>query len=131
MKIKITVKYVNGESYGGVRYGKSFTFDCDPVEMARYRTASTVKRRIDEYVAKSGIFSDVEMKHLVYDMEEFNTAWKEEVRILKKKEKEEEEEINKKVEEIKKKAERYQLFVLSEMLKKIMLKNKEERYQQA
>jgi hypothetical protein len=91
-----------------VKYGKSFTFVQDPVEMARYKTAATVKRRIEDYVARYGVFLLDELKYLVYDMKEFNEKWKEEVKKIREKEKEEEEEIHKKVEEIIKSSERYQ-----------------------
>lgn len=110
MKIKIVVTKVGDskEEFGGLRFDKAFIFECDPVEMARYRTAATVKRKIEEYVAMSGVFRDEELKNLNYDMKEFNKVWNEEVKKIKMKEKEEEEEIKKKIEEIKMRAERYQ-----------------------
>ena len=106
MGIKITV--TKFKEVDGVKYGKSFTFVQDPVEMARYKTAATVKRRIEEYVARFGVFQRDELKSLVYDMKEFNEKWKEEVEKIREKEREEEEEINKKVEEILKSTMRHQ-----------------------
>ena len=89
METEITA--IKFEVVNGTKFGKSFTFSMDPIDMARFKTAATVKRRIEDYVARSGVFKKEELKDLTYDMKEFMTIWKNEVEEIKKKEKVEEE----------------------------------------
>ena len=91
MKIKITVKK-KGVKLGGVRVEKWFTFEQDPIEMARYKTIQTIKRRIEDYVVRNGYFRADELKDLEYDMDEFKQKWKDEVKRIMEEEREEEEE---------------------------------------
>ena len=89
METKITA--IRFEVVNGMKVGKSYTFSMNPIDMARFKTAATVKRKIEEYVAQSGIFKHDEVKSLSYDMKEFMTIWKKEVEEIKRKEKEEDE----------------------------------------
>jgi hypothetical protein len=54
MEIKITV--IKFETVNGRKTGKSFRFSMNPKKMAKYKTEATVRRKIEEYVAKNGVF---------------------------------------------------------------------------
>jgi hypothetical protein len=54
MEIKITV--IKFETVNGRKTGKSFRFGMDPKMMAKYKTEATVRKKIEEYVAKNGVF---------------------------------------------------------------------------
>ena len=101
MKIEITVKK-KGVEFGGVRVEKWFTFEQDPIEMARYKTFQTVKRRIEDYVVRNGYFRADELKNLEYDMDDFKEKWKKEVIRIMEEEKKEEEEFEEKLKELRK-----------------------------
>ena len=92
------------EFCNGVKYCKSFDFELDPIEMARYKTVATVKRKIEDYVAKNGIFRNDELNDLKYEMKDFLKEWKAEVERIKEKERMEEEEIRMETEEVSKRA---------------------------
>ena len=84
MKIKITaIKY---EVINGKKIGKSFSFEMDPKKMAKYKTKDSVRKKIEEYVAKNGVFKRDELKELKYTMKEFLEEWKKQVRIVKQEE---------------------------------------------
>ena len=87
------------EFCNGVKYCKSFDFELDPIEMARYKTVATVKRKIEDYVAKNGIFRNDELNDLKYEMKDFLNEWKVEVKRMKEKEREEDERYNMEMEE--------------------------------
>ena len=40
----------------GRKTGKSFSFGMDPKKMAKNKTEATVRKKIEEYVAKNGVF---------------------------------------------------------------------------
>ena len=101
MKIKITVKK-KGVELGGVKVEKWFTFEQDPIEMARYKTGRMMKRRIEDYVVRNGYFRADELKDLEYDMDEFKQRWKEEVSRIMKEERKEKKEFEKKLEDLRK-----------------------------
>ena len=101
MKIKITVKKKVVE-LGGVKVEKWFTFEQDPIEMARYKTGQMMKRRIEDYVVRNGYFRADELKDLEYDMDEFKQSWKEEVSRIMKEERKEKKEFEKKLEDLRK-----------------------------
>lgn len=101
MKIEITVKK-KGVKFGDVRVEKWFTFEQDPIEMARYKTFQTVKRRIEDCVVRNGYFRADELKNLEYDMNDFKETWKEEVIRIMEEEKKEEEEFEEKLKELRK-----------------------------
>ena len=54
MEIKITA--IKFETVNGRKTGKSFSFGMDPKKMAKYKTEATVRKKIEEYVAKNGVF---------------------------------------------------------------------------
>ena len=54
MEIKITA--IKFETVNGRKTGKSFRFGMDPKKMAKYKTEATVRKKIEEYVAKNGVF---------------------------------------------------------------------------
>jgi hypothetical protein len=74
MKIKISA--IKFELVNGKKTGKSFSFEMDPKEMAQYKTETTLRKKIEEYVAKSGIFKRDELKDLKYSMKDFLEEWK-------------------------------------------------------
>ena len=62
--------------------GKSFDFKLDPKKMAIYKTEATLRKKIDEYVAKSGVFKKEDLKDLKYNMKDFLAEWKKQIPIL-------------------------------------------------
>lgn len=80
MKIKISV--IKFEVINGEKTGKSFSFEMDPKEMAKYKTEATVRKKIEEYVAKSGVFRKDELKELKYSMKDFLEEWKKQVPVV-------------------------------------------------
>lgn len=65
---------------------KVFDFKLDPKEMAKFKTEATVKKKVAEYVAKSGIYKPSELKDLKYNMEEFLEEWKKMLPVVKEEE---------------------------------------------
>ena len=80
MKIKISV--IKFEVINGKKTGKSFSFEMDPKEMAKYKTEATVRKKTEEYVAKSGVFRKDELKELKYSMKDFLEEWKKQVPVV-------------------------------------------------
>ena len=78
MKIKISV--IKFEVVNGKKTGKSFSFEMDPKEMAKYKTEATVRKKIEDYVAKSGVFKRDELKDVKYSMKEFLEEWKNQIK---------------------------------------------------
>jgi hypothetical protein len=74
MKVKINV--IKFETINGKKVGKSFTFSVDAKQMAKHKTEATVKKKVEEYIAKSGVFKKDELKELKYDMKDFLQEWK-------------------------------------------------------
>ena len=74
MEIQITV--IKFETVNGKRTGKSLAFKMDPKKMAVYKTEATLRKKIEEYVAKSGVFKKDELKDLKYSMKDFLEEWK-------------------------------------------------------
>ena len=58
MEIQITA--IKFETVNGKKTGKSFAFKLDPKKMAVYKTEATLRKKIEEYVAKSGVFKKEE-----------------------------------------------------------------------
>ena len=80
MKLQITaIKY---ETVNGKKTGKSFSFSLDPKEMAKYKTEATLRKKIEEYVAKSGVFKKDELKELKYGMKDFLVEWKKQLPVV-------------------------------------------------
>ena len=90
MEIQITA--IRFETVNGRKTGKSFTFKLDPKKMAVYKTEVILRKRIEEYVAKSGIFKKEELDDVKYNMKDFLDGWKKQVAA--------EADIQKKIEEI-------------------------------
>lgn len=76
MNKKIKIQAIKFEMDNGKKTGKSFSFEMDPKEMAKYNTEATVRKKIEEYVAKSGVFKRSELGELKYSMKDFLEAWK-------------------------------------------------------
>lgn len=80
MKIKINV--IKFELVNGKKIGKAFSFPMDPKKMAQYKTEATVRKKVEEYIAKSKVFAKEELKDLKYDMKDFLAEWKKQVPIV-------------------------------------------------
>ena len=82
MKVKINV--IKFETVNGKKVGKAFSFSVDAKQMAKHKTEATVKRKVEEYIAKSGVFRKDELKDLKYEMKDFFQEWKKEKSALSK-----------------------------------------------
>ncbi len=80
MEIQITA--IKFETVNGKKIGKSFVFKLDPKKMAQYKTEATLRKRIEEYVAKSGVFKKDELKVLKYSMKDFLEEWRKQLPIV-------------------------------------------------
>jgi len=80
MKLQITA--IKFETVNGKKTGKSFSFSLDPKEMAKYKTEATLRKKIEEYVAKSGVFKKDELKELKYGMKDFLVEWKKQLPVV-------------------------------------------------
>ena len=72
MKINV-IKF---ETINGKKVGKAFSFPMDAKKMARYKTEATVRKKVEEYVAKSGLFKKSELHELKYDIADFLQEWR-------------------------------------------------------
>lgn len=79
MEIQITA--IKFETVNGKKTGKSFSFKADPKKLAVFKTEATLRKRIKEYVAKSGIFKNEELDDVKYNMKDFLEEWKKQVAI--------------------------------------------------
>ena len=82
MEIQITA--IKFETINGKKTGKSFAFKLDPKEMAKYKTEATLRKKIKEYVAKSGVFKKKDKDDVKYNMKDFLEEWKKQVAIVQK-----------------------------------------------
>ena len=80
MEIQITA--IKFETVNGKKTGKSFSFKADPKKLAVFKTEATLKKKIKEYVAKSGIFEKEELDDVKYNMKDFLEEWKKQVAIV-------------------------------------------------
>ena len=80
MEINITA--IKFETVNGKKTGKSFSFKADPKKLAVFKTEATLKKKIKEYVAKSGVFKKEELDELKYNMKEFLEEWKKQIQIV-------------------------------------------------
>ena len=69
MEFQITA--IKCETVNGKKTGRSFSFKADPKKWAAYKTEASLKKKIREYVAKSGVFKKNELDDLKYDMKDF------------------------------------------------------------
>ena len=80
MEIQITA--IKFETINGKKTGKSFAFKLDPKKMAVFKTEATLRKKIEEYVAKSGVFKKDELKDLKYNMKDFLEEWRRQLPIV-------------------------------------------------
>ena len=83
MEIQITA--IKFETVNGKKTGKSFSFKADPADpkkLAVFKTEATLRKKIKEYVAKSGIFKNEELDDVKYNMKDFLEEWKKQVAIV-------------------------------------------------
>lgn len=81
MEIQITA--IKFETVNGKKMGKSLTFKLDPKKMAAYRTETSLRKKIEEYVVKSGIFKRDELKDVSFDLKDFLVEWKKQLKVVK------------------------------------------------
>jgi hypothetical protein len=74
MSIKISV--VKYEKINGKKFGKSFSFPMDVERMGRYKTSTSIKKKVEEYIVNNKFFRKEELGDLEYDMKEFLKAWR-------------------------------------------------------
>ena len=60
------------ETVNGKKTGKSFSFKADPKKLAVFKTEATLKKKIKEYVAKSGVFKKEELDDVKYNMKDWS-----------------------------------------------------------
>ena len=84
MKIDITAILL--QTVNGKKTGRSFTFSMDPKEMAKYKTEATVRKKIEENVARNGVFKKEELKELRYNMKDFLSEWRKQLPIVEEEE---------------------------------------------
>ena len=80
--MKETINVFKFETINGKKGGKSFSFSLDAKQMAKHKTEATVKKKVEEYIAKSGVFKKDEFKELKYDMKDFLQEWKKQKLIV-------------------------------------------------
>ena len=80
MEIQITA--IKFETVNGKKTGKSFSFKADPKKLAVFKTEATLRKKIKEYVAKSGVFKNDELDDVKYNMKDFLEEWKKQVEIV-------------------------------------------------
>lgn len=80
MEIQITA--IRFETVNGKKTGKSFSFKADPKKLAVFKTEATLKKKIKEYVAKSGVFKKEELDDVKYNIKDFLEEWKKQVAIV-------------------------------------------------
>ena len=68
MKVKINV--IKFETVNGKKMGKAFSFPIDAKEMAKHKTEATVRKKVEEYILKSKVFTKEEMKDLRFEYAE-------------------------------------------------------------
>jgi uncharacterized protein (DUF1810 family) len=79
MEIQITA--IKFETVNGKKTGKSFAFKVDPKKLTVFKTEATLRKKIEWYVAQSGVFKKEELKDLKYNMKEFLVEWKKQLAI--------------------------------------------------
>jgi hypothetical protein len=84
--MEISITAIKFETVNGKRTGKSFSFKLDPKKMAVYKTEATLRKKIGEFVFKSGVFSQEDMKDVKYNMKDFLEEWKRQLPIVEEEE---------------------------------------------
>ena len=80
MEIQITA--IKFETVNCKKTGKSLSFKLDPKKMAQSKTEAALRKKIEEYVAKSGVFKRDELKDLKYKMKDFLEEWRKQLPIV-------------------------------------------------
>lgn len=86
MSKKIEINAIKFEVVDGKKSGKSFSFKLDPKEMAKYKTEATVRKKIEEYVSRSGVYKRSELAELKYDMRDFLAEWRKMIPVVEQEE---------------------------------------------
>ena len=81
--MEIQIKATKFEIVNGKKTGKLFTFKLDPRKMATYKTEASLRKKIKEYIIKSGIFKKEELGEVKLDMKDFLVEWKNQLKIVK------------------------------------------------
>lgn len=84
MSKKIKIEVLKFEVINGKKTGKSFSFEMDPKAMEKYKTEATVRKKIEEYVAKNSMFKRSELSELKYNMKDFLAEWKKLVPVVER-----------------------------------------------
>ncbi len=80
---KIKIQAIKFEVVAGKKTGKAFSFEIDPKEMAKYKTEGVVRKKIEEYVARSGVYKRSELSELKYSgMKDFLAEWKKMIPVV-------------------------------------------------
>ena len=82
MSKEVKISVIKFEMVNGKKTYKSFTFKLNPKKMAKFKTEATIKKKVADYVAKSGIYKPSELQDLKYDMKEFLEEWKKMVPVV-------------------------------------------------
>ncbi len=83
MNKKVKIQAVKFVTVAGKKTGKSFSFEIDPKEMAKYKTEATVRKKIEEYVVSCGVFKRSELSELKYSgMKDFLAEWKKMIPVV-------------------------------------------------
>ena len=80
MEIEITA--IRFETVNGKKTGKSFSFKADPKKLAVFKTEATLRKKIEWYVAQSGVFKKEELKDVKYNMKAFLEEWRKQLPIV-------------------------------------------------
>ena len=80
--MEVQINVIKIETVDGKKIGKSYAFKLDPKKMAVYKTIATLRKKIEEHVAQSGVFKSDELKSLKYDMADFLAEWKKQLPIV-------------------------------------------------
>lgn len=80
MEIEITA--IRFETVNGKKTGKSFSFKADPKKLAVFKTEATLRKKIEWYVAQSGVFKKEELKDVKYNMKAFLEEWRKQLPVV-------------------------------------------------
>ena len=84
--MEISITAIKFEIVNGKKVGKSFDFKLDPKKMAAYKTEATLRKKIDEYVVKCGVFKREDFKDVMYSMKDFIAEWRKQLPVVQEEE---------------------------------------------
>ena len=84
--MEISITAIKFEIVNGKKVGKSFDFKLDPKKMAAYKTEATLRKKIDEYVVKCGVFKREDLKDVMYSMKDFIAEWRKQLPVVQEEE---------------------------------------------